>query len=387
MPPTRLALVTTYMPPHLGGIERIADTLFHGYVRAGCEVRWVTSRVPAELPSAEGPITRVPAWNAVEERLGVPLPVWGASGLRALRAAFAECDAVVVLEGLYLTSALAVVAARRAGKPVMLIQNVGFIPYGSRAIEAVERLAYATLGRWIFGAADHVVLATPTADAFVRSLMAGRRWSCSTQPVGVDGEVFAPATPDDRRAARVALGIRPDERVALFACRLVEKKGLPIVLGTAERLPEVRFLVAGDGPLRHLLGGAPANVRPLGAVPLHEMPALYRAADVVLLPSRGEGLPLLVQEAMACGLPAVVSEDEVYARDLLAARVCRGARRDPAAFAAALRDALAAPLEERERARAYALERWGLDATLRHHLSVLEAIRRRAAPAPAAPPR
>ena len=42
----------------------------------------------------------------------------------------------------------------------------------------------------------------------------------------------------------------------------------------------------------------------------------YHAADAVLLPSVGEGLPLVVQEAMAAGLPAVISAQEIYARDL-----------------------------------------------------------------------
>jgi glycosyltransferase involved in cell wall biosynthesis len=380
----RLALVTTYMPPHLGGIERIAANLFHGYRRAGCEIRWVTSRVPQDLPAREGAISRVPTWNAVEERLGVPLPVWGPSALPALREAIDASDAVVVLEGLYLTSALAVLLARRARKPVVVIQNVGFIPYASPIVEGVERLAYATLGRWIFRAASHVVLATPTADRFVRVLMGGRRWSASTAAMGIDTDAFRPATERERVQARAALGLAQDKRVALFACRLVEKKGLPIVLGAAERLPDVRFLVAGDGPLRGLLERKAGNVTALGAVPLEEMGRLYHAADAVLLPSQGEGLPLFVQEAMACGLGAVVSEDEVYAADLVAAGACRGAQRDPAAFGDALRGALAAGAEERARARAYAVERWGLDRTIEHHLAVIAAATR-GAPVPSMP--
>lgn len=372
----RLAFVTTYGPPHLGGIERIAENLFRGYRRAGCDVRWVTSRIPATLPEHEDTVRRVPTWNAVEDRVGIPLPVWGPSALPALREAIGGCDAVVVLEALYVTSALALAVARRANKPALLVQNVGFIPYASRVVSAVERLAWATLGRWALRTAGHVVLATPTADRFVRDLMAGRPWSASTSAMGIDTDAFAPATPAERLAARSSLGLAAGERVALFACRLVEKKGLPVVLGVAERLPAVRFVVAGDGPLRPLLARAPQNVLALGPVRLEEMARLYHAADAVLLPSQGEGLPLFVQEAMACGLGAVVSEDEIYAADLLGAAVCRGARRDAGAFAEALAGALDAPPDERARARAYAVERWGLEATVEHHLAALEALRR-----------
>lgn len=370
----RLALVTTYMPPHLGGIERIADNLFHGYRRAGCEVRWVTSRVPSTLPSREGDVVRVPTWNAVEERTGIPLPVWGPAAVPPLRDAFAWADAVVVLEGLYLPSVVAVGLARRARRPVLLVQNVGFIPYASRTVETVERIAYATLGRWIFAAAGHVVLATPTADRFVRALMRGRRWRCSTFPMGIDTDAFAPATLEARAATRRSLGLEADDRVALFACRLVEKKGVRIVLGAAERAPGVRFLVAGTGPLAGLLRGAPPNVLALGAIPQGEMARLFHAADAILLPSQGEGLPLFVQEAMACGLPAVISADEIYAEELHAAGVCRVAPREPEAFARALEGALAAPAEERARARAWAVERWGLGATIAHHLERLRAL-------------
>ncbi len=50
----KIALVSTYMPPHPGGIEHVAGNLFKGYTRAGHQVRWVTSRIPRDLPSREG---------------------------------------------------------------------------------------------------------------------------------------------------------------------------------------------------------------------------------------------------------------------------------------------------------------------------------------------
>ena len=50
----------------------------------------------------------------------------------------------------------------------------------------------------------------------------------------------------------------------------------------------------------------------LGALPPGRVAELYRAADAFLLPSRGEGFPLTVQEAMASGLPVVLAEDPAY---------------------------------------------------------------------------
>ncbi len=370
----RIALVSTYMPPHPGGIEHVAGNLFKGYQRAGHEVRWVTSRVPRTLPRREGPFVRVPTFNLVEDWLGVPVPIWGPGALRDLREAADWADVVHVVEALYLPCAMAVWAGRRARKPVVLCQNVGFIPYRLRILEWIEQAAYATLGRWVLLSASHVVLATPTADRFVRRLLGDRLRNASTFPIGIDTETFRPATPSERGEARAALGISPRARVALFAGRLVEKKGVPLVLAAAGLIPDVTFLLAGDGPLSPLLESAPSNVRKIGYVDINGMQQLYRASDAVLLPSRGEGLPLFVQEAMACGLPAVISDDEVYAEDLLARRVCQGAPRSQEGMAAGLAAALEAQTTMGSAARAYALEHWGMERMIESFVEVIRPL-------------
>lgn len=376
----KIALVSTYMPPHPGGIEHVALNLFKGYQRAGHEVRWLTSRIPRSEPRREGPIVRVPCLNVVEDRLGIPLPVWGPTALRELREMTAWADVVHVVEALYLPSAMAVAVAKRAGKPVLLCQNVGFVPYPWRVLEWLEHLAYATLGKAVLLSASHLVLATPTADQFVRSLLGTRLRSASTFPVGIDTDMFHPASPGERAAARSALGIPAGRRAVLFAGRLVEKKGVPVALGTAERLPGVSFVIAGDGPLRGLMKSAPANVRWLGHVDAARMAQLYSAVDAVLLPSRGEGLPLFVQEAMSCGLPAVISSDEVYAAGLLEAGVCYGASRDAEAMARSLSEALETSTGRRERARRYAVERWALAPMVERYVSIMGELLRGGSP-------
>jgi glycosyltransferase involved in cell wall biosynthesis len=78
------------------------------------------------------------------------------------------------------------------------------------------------------------------------------------------------------------------------------------------RLPDelnAKLYVVGDGPLRSELksGTDGNNVEFLGQVPYEKMPAVYRAGNVLLLTSRAEGLPRTVLEAMASGVPVVVS--------------------------------------------------------------------------------
>ncbi len=370
----KVALVSTYGPPHAGGIEYVAANTFEGYRRRGVEARWVTSRIPAALPAVDGAVTRVPCANGVEDRLGVPVPVWGPAAWRALRQAAAWADVVHVVEALYLPSAMAVAAAHRSGKPVIVNQNIGEVPYESAVLRAVQRLAWATLGRVVLGRASVVVLSTPSAESFVRRLMGERLPPTAAFPIGIDTERFRPPAPDARAAARRGLGLDHEKPVVLFAGRLVEKKGLPLLLEAAASTPDVRFVVAGDGPLRAMLARAPSNVVSLGYVGSERMAELYHAADAAVLPSKGEGLPLFVQEAMACGLPVVVSREEEYARALVDAGLCHGVARDAKAIAETIPRALASPQSRRSRIRAWAESHWGLDRMATRYLELIRSL-------------
>jgi glycosyltransferase involved in cell wall biosynthesis len=122
----------------------------------------------------------------------------------------------------------------------------------------------------------------------------------------------APPSAGQVAAARAGLGgqHRP---VVLAAGRLVPQKGYPVLLAAAarwqDRDPVPLLVIAGDGPLAGSLAsqarGTGASVRFLGQ--RGDIPALLGAADVVVVPSRWEGQPLIVQEALRAGRPIVAS--------------------------------------------------------------------------------
>src|SRR2546426_5908516 len=73
----RVGMVTHYMPPHIGGIENVAEALFRVYRATGCDVRWVASQVLTTAEPHEDGRIHVGCWNGFERWLGVPWPIWG----------------------------------------------------------------------------------------------------------------------------------------------------------------------------------------------------------------------------------------------------------------------------------------------------------------------
>lgn len=129
---------------------------------------------------------------------------------------------------------------------------------------------------------------------------------------GVDSAQFFPG---DRQASRSRLGIAADERVLLWAGRMVPVKGLDVLLDACRLLQKrdcgFSLYLVGDGPLRRELtmnaAGLAERVHFVGPVAHAGLADWYRAADLTVLPSRSEGVPNVLIESHACGTPFVAS--------------------------------------------------------------------------------
>ena len=135
---------------------------------------------------------------------------------------------------------------------------------------------------------------------------------------------------------------RAEPGTVAFVGRLVRVKRLDRLIDAARLLPEVHFLVAGDGPMRaELQAGAPRNVEFLGWV--QDVGAVYGRAELVVLCSDNEAMPLALIEGAMCGLPGVTthvgSASEVV-QDGRTGLVCGSA---PDELAAAIQEMLRDP--------------------------------------------
>ena len=269
---------------------------------------------------------------------------------------------VVVCYG-YRNASLALAsAAAKAGSPaVALVTDAQVLEPRSGSWKLP--LKRALLPR-IYRAYDGVLGMSSRSVRFARSLGVPDHRTFLL-PYVVDNDFFASrAAAADPAAVRERLGVPADAPLALFSGKLVPWKRPGDLLEAAARSDGLHVAWAGEGPLRGELEaraaalGVADRMRFLGFVGQTGLPELYAAADVVCLPSAYEPFGLVVNEAFACGTPAVVSDacgaaDDlvtegatgyvvpVGAVDTLAERLAAAAR-DSARLGAAAREQIAA---------------------------------------------
>ncbi len=146
-------------------------------------------------------------------------------------------------------------------------------------------------------------------------------------PHAIDNKRFACESDECRTAAgdiRTKLGIQPGELVFLFAGKIEPKKDPELLLAafTEAVFPiSIHLVIVGNGVLEEALKalyGKHTNIHFLDFQNQLNMPSVYEAADVFVLPSRGPGETwgLSVNEAMANGMPVIVSDKCGCAADL-----------------------------------------------------------------------
>lgn len=360
----KVLVVSHLALPHVGGVENLMDLEVRGLAAAGHSVALVTSDGSGAGRSPNYPdsvrVIRVPAWHLLERRFGIPYPLFGPRLLAVLWEQIRAADVVHVHGFLFMNSSLAVVLAKMQGKPCVLTDHGGIQKFESELATIVARLGAETVGRLSATLASRVTTYNARIQVTLNRL--GRRRDAEFIPNPVDAALFHPPTAKEREGARAALGWPADRRKVLFVGRLIAAKGVPLLLESRDPSFDLVFCGPGDPAI---LGPLPrAGVEYLPPRPQEELRGLYHAADALALPAEvREGFPLVVQEASACGLPAVLGYDpgfEPY-RELPGLTFCE---RSPEAVRTAIQNALAIGVSLAEPGRPHpaaffpSLERW-----------------------------
>lgn len=207
---------------------------------------------------------------------------------------------------------LGVLAARLLHIPCKMIYHTDFTQYARKIIEdefvcrGVQEYV-----KWFYSLADEIKV---PSKAYM-DVLEGRGYDRSRMSIfrrGIDKETFSP-----RELARDGLPERfgiPSGLTMLYAGRVSREKNVDLLeklyAGLIERYPDLNLVVAGDGPYLDRFTEnmrAYPNVYLLGRLQRSELPLLYSAADLFVFPSTTDTFGMVVLEAQACGLPALVS--------------------------------------------------------------------------------
>jgi glycosyltransferase involved in cell wall biosynthesis len=279
----RAAILTPYTWPHYaGGVE-----VFNEYIRR------VFGTVEIFADDIAGGKTRFGDLS----RLGLAQPAGALRAARVLGRRHEEKPFDIILSnGVYgWPPSLA-----KLGVPLIQVYHATMAGFAEHALSRrSDRLATGqvmALFDRLAGIGKHVVAISRRLQREVESYYGFKARLIYN---AVDTNTFRPM---HRASARKALGLPQGIPIGLFVGRPDPTKGYDVLLRVAQRMPRILFAVAGGG------GGRSGNVWSMGQIAHENMPLLYSASDFFFLPSRYEGFGLALLEALACDIPAVVSE-------------------------------------------------------------------------------
>ena len=343
---------------------RVRQTLITGDVGAG-EEDWTVVRDP--WLAADPRVIRLPG-------LGRAIaPLRDLRTQRALTRLLVKLAPDVVQTHTAKAGQLGRRAALRAGVPHLLHTFHGHTLHGY--FPAPLTAVFTALERRLARRTDDLLAVGARVRDELLAAGVGEAAQYTVLPPGVADEGVG-----DRGAARAALGLTPDAPVVAFVGRLSGVKRPDRFLAAAEevadRRPDTVFLVVGDGEQRASLEARPrrADVRFLGW--RGDVGAIYAAADVVVVTSDNEGMPVTLIEASMAGRACVTTDVGSAGEVVLDGRTGRVVTREASAVAQAIVGLLDDPAlraEAAAAARAHALERFGQEAL---HARLLGVVRR-----------
>jgi glycosyltransferase involved in cell wall biosynthesis len=193
-------------------------------------------------------------------------------------------------------------------KPLILTQHVAMVPHTSRIVMFGQKVAYAIFGKLIFAYATKIVVYNPQVRDILLSYGVPADKILLTHN-GIETKVFNKKFGFDVAATRRGFGLPVNRKLVLFVGRLVPKKGYDILFDARDDSFDLVYVGSGEVPKEWL---TLQNFHFLGARTQAELAQLYQSVDLFVFPAEGEMFTLVMQEAMASGLPVIATAEPGY---------------------------------------------------------------------------
>jgi len=301
--PLQVLLVHVWYWPHVGGGDQHVEQIGRELVRRGHKVTVWCADVPAheEARFSRGgvDVIRIPPSRV----LGGVDPVVSVSDLD-----ISDFDVVHLHDTLPVLIRRTLSKARGAGKPIVTTYHNDYVK--TTAIgRAIKRLRWATQGRRTLHSSDARIVLTPFFERLLREK--GVRGGIDVIPNG-----FSPVE-DDAECPSMLIARDRSRPLISFVGRMSFQKGLDVLMDAMDSYdgdPGFDLAIAGKGELsdwleeRHSSSSAKKHISVLGLVSDSEKRWLYENSDCIAIPSRFEGLPTVLLEAMHSGTPVIMAD-------------------------------------------------------------------------------
>jgi glycosyltransferase involved in cell wall biosynthesis len=311
----KILVLSNYYPEHVGGVELVAFNLVQKYRQYGHNVHWIAGDVPEFSHKCDAGDIPIRIYNFTENKLGFPYPIPHICEFISLYRQVSWCDVIHLHDCLYLANIIAFCFSRFLKKPLLITQHIGLVPYNQSYKNFLQQLSYRTFGKCILTRAEKTIFVSESVSEWF-SRFVNFQQKPAVIPNGVNQEIFHPADNKEKESIKDKLGLTKNSPIILFIGRFTEKKGVHLIKEIINKEPSWFWVLigrTGDQDPNSWLGNNFLILPPLSQKQLREY---YIASDILVLPSTGEGFPLVVQEAIACNTHVLVSEETAFANPL-----------------------------------------------------------------------